>query len=213
MIFIYEAEWRKLKLRLERAIIACNKSAAERPPTHSQALLIVGEDHRFDYHPGVDPIALLRALWRTCLCGRREGGSTIAMQLVRVLSGRYEKRLSRKFSEIGLALRLSRIVPKEELPALYLSVAYYGWKMNGFVQACDRLNLNPQSITLTDAAKIVARLKYPQPRNISKKRYSQIITRSGYLLSRYDKAPAVISKLRVVKNGTFQSPRPIKSNI
>ena len=213
MIFIYEAEWRKLKLCLKRARITCNNSTIEQLPAHMQALLIAGEDHRFEYHPGVDPIALLRAIWRTCLCGRREGGSTIAMQLVRILSGRYEKTLSRKFREIFFALRLSRIVPKEELPALYLSVAYYGWKMDGFIQACDHLNLKPQSITLKDAAKLVARLKYPQPRNISVKRYSQIITRSVYLLSRYDKSSAVIYKIGIVKNGTFQSRRPLKSNI
>jgi membrane peptidoglycan carboxypeptidase len=191
--FIYEAEWRKLKLCLRSVIINCNNSAIGQPPAHMQALLIAGEDHRFEYHPGVDPIALLRAIWRTCLCGRREGGSTIAMQLVRILSGRYEKTLSRKFREICLALRLSRIVPKEELPVLYLSIAYYGWKMNGFIQACGHLNLNPESLTLVDAAKLVARLKYPQPRNVSVKRYSQIIKRSVYLLNRYDKAPIVIS--------------------
>jgi len=192
---MYETEWRKLKLCLKRAIIDCSNNTIGQPSAQMQALLIAGEDHRFKYHPGVDPIALLRAIWRTCLCGRREGGSTIAMQLVRVLSGRYEKKFSRKVREICLALRLSRIVPKEELPALYLSVAYYGWNMNGFTQACDHLNLNPQSITLIDAAKLVARLKYPQPREISANRHRQIITRSIYLLSRYNKSSSVISKI------------------
>lgn len=152
-----------------------------------QALLIVGEDHRFHHHPGVDPIALCRAFWRTFICGRREGGSTIAMQLTRVLLGRFEKTLERKCLEINLAVRLSRIVPKEELPSLYLSVAYYGWKMNGYLQACDRLNLNPESITLQDAASLVARLKYPEPRRISDKRKNQIKTRSSYLINRYEK--------------------------
>ena len=181
-----------------------------------QAILIVGEDHRFHLHPGVDPIALCRAFWRTVICGRREGGSTIAMQLVRVLSGRFEKTLVRKCLEINFAVRLSRVIPKEELPTLYLSVSYYGWEMNGYLQACDRLNLDPASITLQDAASLVARLKYPEHQRISDIRKNQIKTRSSYLINRYENIIAGHRHLlgrREFKDGSIQSIRSVKGII
>jgi penicillin-binding protein 1A len=80
-------------------------------------LLIAAEDHRYGSHPGVDFVAMCRAIWRTMFCGRREGGSTIAMQLVRVLTGRYEKTLSRKVIEILLAVKLTRFLSDSELPS------------------------------------------------------------------------------------------------
>ena len=85
-------------------------------------LLVVGEDHRITRHPGVDPLALCRAAWRTYFRGRREGGSTVAMQLVRLLTGRFERSWQRKAAEMILAMLMTRHVPSDELPALYLSV-------------------------------------------------------------------------------------------
>lgn len=64
--------------------------------------LIIAEDHRFGLHPGVDLISLFRALYKTFFLGNREGGSTIAMQLVRVLTGRYERTIFRKFQKLSL---------------------------------------------------------------------------------------------------------------
>ena len=150
-------------------------------------LLVLGEDHRFAWHPGVDPLALCRAAWRTYGRGRREGGSTIAMQLVRVLSGRFERSWRRKVDETVLAIRVTSHMPKAELPALYLYVAYYGWRMNGFAQACRRLELNPACSSLQESATLVARLKYPQPRRCSPTRWEQIALRSEYLMARYER--------------------------
>ena len=98
-----------------------------RPNAQMCQLLILGEDHRMALHPGVDPLALCRAVWRTYGCNRREGGSTIAMQLVRVLTGRFERSWHRKVDEMALAILTTRLVSRAELPAVYLSVGYYGW--------------------------------------------------------------------------------------
>lgn len=151
------------------------------------ALLIVAEDHRFGRHPGVDPISLCRALWRTLICGKREGGSTIAMQLVRVITGRYEKTLSRKISEIYFAIRITMYVCKPDIPKLYLTIAYFGWRMNGLKQASARLKLNSSSVSLPAAAAVIARLKYPEPRRPTKERLSKIAKRSKYIIARYEK--------------------------
>jgi len=184
----FNGEWRKLQDKIEVVRVSC--SARSISP-YLSALLIAGEDHRFEYHFGVDPIALCRAIWRSVFCQRREGGSTIAMQLVRVLSGRYEKTISRKILEIYLAVKLTGFVPKNEIPALYLSVAYFGWKMNGLAQACERLKLDVRLISLQDAAGIIARLKYPEPKCSSSSGSQKIKIRSAYLLRRHEELPRV----------------------
>lgn len=149
-------------------------------------LLIAGEDHRFKFHSGVDVIALLRASWKTLILNQREGGSTIAMQLVRVVTGKYDKTLHRKLEEIFLAHKLTKHLSKEEILSLYLSIAYFGWNMHGIKQACKSLNLNLNNLTLEESAGLIARLKYPEPKNISKNRNIQIKYRAKYILKRYD---------------------------
>ena len=52
------------------------------------------------------------------------------MQLVMILTGRFERSWRRKANEMVLAMLVTRHVPSGELPALYLSVGYYGWGMN-----------------------------------------------------------------------------------
>ncbi len=157
-----------------------------RPNAQMCRLLVLGEDRRWPWHLGVDPLALCRAVWRTYGRGRREGGSTIAMQFVRVLSGRFDRSWRRKVGEMVQAISVTRHVPRVELPALYLWVGYYGWRMNGFSQACRRLEINPATCSLSESAQLVARLKYPQPRDCPAERWQQIVRRSEYLVSRYE---------------------------
>jgi len=153
------------------------------PSSRMQTLLIVGEDHRLGCHPGVDPIALTRAVWCTHFRGVRQGGSTIAMQLVRTLTGNYQRTLGRKLNEIILAVLLTQKIGSKRLPLLYLWCAYYGWRMNNFQAACNQLQLNATQMNLHDEAALVARLKYPQPRNPSNERMATIKWRSRHLIA------------------------------
>lgn len=180
----YKYEWKKL----QDSVLSINNSFSENNyPSILTALLIVGEDHRYYSHNGVDLIAICRATWRTVFCKRREGGSTIAMQLVRVITGRYEKTLSRKAMEIYLAVKLTNMLQNDEIPELYLSVAYFGWRMNGLSQACERLKINITELSFKDAANLVARLKYPEPKICSIYRAEQIQIRRDYIISKYNK--------------------------
>jgi membrane peptidoglycan carboxypeptidase len=113
--------------------------------------------------------------------GFHEGASTIEQQIVRVITGRYERTLRRKIREIFLAVLVARFFPKAVLPAVYLAIGYYGWRMNGYVQACRRLGLSPQVLTPEEAAGLVARLKYPQPQDASFIRMLQIDRRAKHL--------------------------------
>lgn len=152
------------------------------PPLLAQRLLICGEDHRFFSHIGFDLTAICRAVYRRVTQGKIEGASTIEQQTVRVLTGQYERTIGRKAREILLAVLLARVVPKCDLPGLYLSVGYYGWRMNNFRQACKRLCLETRTMSLSEAAGLVARLKYPEPRLPSIQRSTQIARRVRHLL-------------------------------
>ena len=187
-------DWTRLRRRVDVIWNDYRHHDDCRPNPVMCALLILGEDRRFPYHPGFDPLALCRAAWRTFACGRQEGGSTIAMQLVRTLTRRRDRTILRKAQEIALAVRLTRYVPRKDLPGLYLWAAYYGWRMNNFVQACDRLVVDPAQQDLGSAARLVACLKYPQPREVSAKRLDQIEHRCIYLIRRYNQPKSHMSQ-------------------
>ena len=196
-------DWTTLQRSLDLAKHDYDRQPELHPSDQICKLLILGEDHRYFSHPGFDPLALIRAAWRTCLCGRREGGSTIAMQLVRTLTGRCDMTISRKTREIVLAVRLTQYGLRQDLPRLYLWVAYYGWGMNNFRQACHRLGIDPASQDLYSAAQLVARIKYPQPRVVSSHRLHKIDQRSRYLVERYNRAQRLRGSIQGTCNETF----------
>lgn len=144
--------------------------------------LLECEDHRFHSHRGVDPFATIRALIKTLSGCGIQGGSTVEQQFIRTITNRREKTIRRKIREICLATLVEDVIPKEEIPALYLLVAYYGWRMNGLLEAYRRLNLQPKSLSSHDAAAIVARLKYPEPKNAPAWRVNQICQRKEHII-------------------------------
>jgi membrane peptidoglycan carboxypeptidase len=190
-----KTEWARLRDAVDRIESQINRSEFPLPTLQMCELLILGEDHRFYLHPGVDPIALCRAIWKTFVCGNRQGASTIAMQLVRTITGRYERTWRRKLLEIIFAFRLTHYLDRDRLPILYLWVAYYGWRMNNFRQACSRLQIKPNLIDEMEAAKLVARLKYPEPYQHNIRRIRQIQRRGEHLIA---------LKTQTDSNGTIQ---------
>lgn len=156
--------WQRLKSIVDDLQVDLLAAFPLVPSPRMCSFLILAEDRRFPRHPGFDPAALCRAAWHTSFGGPAQGGSTIAMQLVRTVMDRRERTLRRKASEIALAVRLSQYIPVERIPPLYLWAAYYGWNMEGFHRACLALSIDPRTSTPTQDAELVARLKYPQPR-------------------------------------------------
>ena len=94
-------------------------------------MLIAAEDRHFDLHPGVDPLAALRALGQLALSGRIvSGASTLTMQAVRLLERR-PRTLSAKLAEIAGAMALERDAGKEGVLGLYLALAPFGGNLEG----------------------------------------------------------------------------------
>jgi penicillin-binding protein 1C len=96
------------------------------------------EDRRFRYHPGVDPVAVLRAAVTNVVAGRRvSGASTLTMQLARLLEPR-PRSLRGKLAEAWRALRLEATLSKPEIVTWYLNLAPYGGNLMGVEAAAQR---------------------------------------------------------------------------
>ena len=146
--------------------------------------LISGEDHRFNIHIGFDIIAIARAIKKRVINGKREGASTIEQQLVRVMTNDYAPTIKRKLKEICLATTISDIIPKENIPSIYLNIAYYGTNMQGLEQAYLKLKESyPRIDDIRMCAELVARIKYPEPRLLTPSRKSQIDRRTAHLIA------------------------------
>jgi penicillin-binding protein 1A len=180
--WLVRKEWHAIRGDLARIRFLQSHEIRYAPTLLAQRYLILGEDHRFFSHGGVDPIAICRAAWRGVVLRRPEGASTIEMQVVRVISGRYERTIRRKLREMILATLVSQEVPKDALPSLYLRIGYYGSHMNGLAEAYRRLGLSSENLTPMVTARLVARLKYPEPREANPRRRSQIDMRAHHLL-------------------------------
>ena len=94
-------------------------------PEHLQHAFIAVEDHRFYAHPGVDPIALGRAVVRNVTSpGTVEGGSTLTQQLARTLFLSNKKTYGRKIREAALAMMIDAQLTKDQVLELYLNRIY-----------------------------------------------------------------------------------------
>ncbi len=101
------------------------------PPALIQAFL-AAEDDRFFEHPGVDIQGLLRAGIELLRTGeKRQGGSTITMQVARNFFLTTEKTYLRKLNEILLAFRIEHSLSKKEILELYLNKIYLGHRAYG----------------------------------------------------------------------------------
>ena len=109
------------------------------------------EDQYFYRHPGVNPVALIRGATQTYLTGgRRQGGSTVTMQLARIVYRLNSRTLSGKLEQTLRALQLEAMYSKNEILEAYLNLAPYGQNVEGaaaaslvsFGKRADRLTLS-----------------------------------------------------------------------
>lgn len=107
---------------------------SEITPSLRDAILFK-EDKYFFYHPGFNPVAMLRAAGRNLLTGKRtSGASTITMQTVRLLEPR-ERTYANKAIELFRAIQLEWHYSKNEILQLYLNLIPYGGNIEGLKSA------------------------------------------------------------------------------
>ncbi|MGO9472569.1 MAG: penicillin-binding protein 1C [Rhodomicrobium sp.] len=134
------------------------------------SLLLAFEDRRFWRHPGVDPLALGRAILQTLRHGRPvSGGSTLTMQVARLLRGSPTHSFAAKFQQIADAVRLEATLSKREILALYLKLAPYGGNLEG-VRAASLayFGKEPHRLSIAEAALLVAIPQSPETRRLDR---------------------------------------------
>ncbi len=118
-------------------------------PRYIEALIRY-EDRAFRWHPGVNPVALLRAGWQWLRHGRVvSGGSTLTMQVARILEPS-PRTLAGKARQIARALQLEWRYSKDEILTLYLNYAPMGGVLEG-VEAASRAYLGKPARRLSEA--------------------------------------------------------------
>lgn len=123
------------------------------PPLVVKATL-AAEDRRFETHPGVDPVAVARAMAHNVRAMRVvEGGSTVTQQVAKLLLRSKSRSLRTKAREALLALRLEHRLSKREILALYLNLAPYGNRISGVARASRAyFGCAPEQLTAAQAA-------------------------------------------------------------
>lgn len=129
-------------------------------------MLIAYEDRRFRDHAGVDPWAMVRALGQAVLNGRVvSGGSTLTMQVARLLEEGGTGRVAGKLRQVRVALALERRLTKNEILGLYLHLAPYGGNLEGVRAATlTYFGKEPGRLTPAEAALLVALPQSPETR-------------------------------------------------
>lgn len=123
---------------------------------------LAAEDRRFQKHPGVDPMAALRALWQNTTRGHvASGASTLTMQLVKRTEAT-PRSMRGKLGQMLSALRLERAANKRQILETYLNSAPYGGNLLGVEAAARRWFGKPASeLILSEAALLAGLPKSP----------------------------------------------------
>ena len=134
-----------------RAIVKIN----EVPVTMKQAIL-AAEDERFYQHGGVDYVGVARAALTNLTAGgaKKEGASTITMQVARNFLLNNEKTFTRKLAEVLLAFKIEKNLSKDQILELYVNQIFLGQRAYGFAAAAniyygkELKDLNPAEVAM-----------------------------------------------------------------
>jgi penicillin-binding protein 1C len=138
-------------------------------PTYLK-LLLAFEDKRFYSHSGIDPLALSRAAFQLLTRGHIvSGGSTITMQLARLMEPRRERSVYAKVRQMVRAIELERQLNKQQIFDLYLALAPFGGNLEGIRAASIAyLGKEPKRLSLAEAALLVALPQSPETRRLDR---------------------------------------------
>jgi len=133
-------------------------------------LLLAYEDRRFRSHGGVDPLALGRAALQLVTRGHIvSGGSTITMQLARLMEPRRERSVYAKLRQMVRAIELEQQLNKNQILDLYLALAPFGGNLEGIRAASIAyFGKEPKRLSLAESALLVALPQSPETRRLDR---------------------------------------------
>ncbi len=144
-------------------------AATDVDPTYLK-LLFAYEDRRFYSHGGVDPLALGRAAVQLATRGHIvSGGSTITMQLARLMEPRRQRSIYAKLRQMVRAVEIERHMSKDQVLDLYLTMAPYGGNLEGIRAASIAyFGKEPKRLSLSESALLVALPQSPENRRLDR---------------------------------------------
>ena len=153
-------------------------------PERYATVLVQFEDRAFWWHPGVNPVALVRAAIANARAGHVvSGGSTLTMQVIR-LSRQKERTLWQKAIEAVQATRLEFRYSKKQILALYAAHAPYGGNVMGLEAASWRyFGRPPSELSWAEAATLAILPNAPGTLHLSRGR-EQLLAKRNRLLAR-----------------------------
>ncbi|MEO8710695.1 MAG: penicillin-binding protein 1C [Parafilimonas sp.] len=170
------------------------------------------EDKRFFYHPGVDPVALSRAVFQN-IKGKTvvSGGSTLTMQVIRMSRGAKSRNIFNKIIESILALRLECTHHKKTILALYSSNAPFGSNVVGLDAAAWRyFGRSPEDLSWGETASLAVLPNAPSLVHPGKNQ-QELLRKRNFLLDKLvaaniiDSSMAQLSKLEPLPG----APKPL----
>jgi penicillin-binding protein 1C len=182
-------------------------------PTYLK-LLLAYEDRRFWSHPGVDPLALGRAALQLATSGHIvSGGSTITMQLARLMEPRRERSVYAKLRQMVRAVQLEQQLSKDEILDLYLALAPFGGNLEGIRAASiGYFGKEPKRLSLSEAALLVALPQSPERRRLDRHPQTAHIARDRVLDRMVEDgviAPEDAAQAKAVAVPRMRKPMPI----
>ena len=132
-------------------------------PKELQNAFVALEDNRFYQHSGVDPRAILRAVWINVAAGGvAEGGSTITQQLAKNAFLTQDRTWKRKVQEVIIAFQIEKQYTKNEILELYLNQIYFGAGAYGVQAAAQTyFGKNVEQLNLAESAMLAGLPKSP----------------------------------------------------
>ncbi len=165
-IYIYDQNNLKVQtLALGKEIVENNAI-----PNHVKNAFVAIEDKRFYSHNGIDFKGLIRATFNNIKSfSFKEGASTITQQLIKNTHLYSDKTLLRKFAEMKLAIRLEKVLEKDDILTCYLNTIYFGEGCYGISSASKfYFNKKVEDLSISEGACLAGMINAPSTYSLTK---------------------------------------------
>ena len=197
-------------------------------PQHAKDAIVAAENATFWTDPGISVSGIARAVVSAIKPGDTVGGSTITQQYVKVLYLTQDKTITRKLKEVVIALKVGKVVPKEQILEGYLNTVYFGRGAYG-IQAASKayFGVDAKKLDLAQSVALVSLINAPNLLDPHKgeKQAADLLERYQYTLNEmvangFLTAPekdAIYSKLpkfpNIKKDSRFGGPKGFLLNM
>jgi len=154
-------------------------------PQSIKDAVVAAENRSFWTDKGISPTGIVRSLYEIARGRNLQGASTITQQYIKILYLTSDQTATRKFTEVLLAIKMGRSMPKEQILGGYLNTIYFGRGAYG-IQAASRayFNVDAKDLTLQQSAALGAILNNPSLYDPSDgdKNVARLTARYAYVL-------------------------------